>query len=406
MTGALSNNAVLQTTGGKIDVTTAVTGSGGTVSVSGGGTAEFDGAFNQNANFTGFGALLLSAADLGSIGGFGSGDVLDLINIAYAAGDYAVWSQGDGTLQIFASGGGSPLETLNLSGNYTTANFTVTGDGGGGTSGHAEVTFATQPAVLGGATSTTVTQDSLATIGATDTASSSVDTLGDVTITGLPGDLTQGDFNGGTYTPGTNGATGSWSGSAQAFNALAFTVSEAGEFTLDISAATVGAATPATEDYTLIVSSAQSGADNWIATTGDWNTDGDWSLGSPPSSDSSAAISSTGDPSISNETVTLDGVTVTVQLGGLIEIGTDGKLVLIDAAEIDGGDLVFDNATGTLTVDFGSDGTGAVLDGVHVIGQSGDIIQVIDHIDLTLGDNTFIGDVELSIELDKHGRGQ
>ena len=109
LTGALSNNAVLQTTGGKIDVTTAVTGSGGTVSVSGGGTAEFDGAFNQNANFTGFGALLLSAADSGSIGGFGSGDVLDLINIAYAAGDYAVWSQGDGTLQIFASGGGSPL---------------------------------------------------------------------------------------------------------------------------------------------------------------------------------------------------------------------------------------------------------------------------------------------------------
>ena len=96
--------------------------------------------------------------------------------------------------------------------------------------------------------------------------------------------------------------------------------------------------------------------------------------------------------------MTLDGVTVTVQLGGLIEIGTDGKLVLIDAAEIDGGDLVFDNATGTLTVDSGSDGTGAVLDGVDVIGQSGDIIQVIDHVDLTLGDNTFIGDVELSID--------
>ena len=277
LTGGLTNNGELEVSGGKIDVTTAVTGSGGTVSVTGGGTAEFDGAFNQNASFTGSGALLLSAADSGTIGGFGSGDVLDLINIAYAAGDYAVWSQGAGTLQLFASGGGSPLETLNLSGTYTTANFTVVGDGGGGTSGHAEVTFATQPPVLGGATSTTVTQDSLATLGATDTASSSVDALGNVTITGLPGDLTQGDFNGGSYTPGTNGATGSWIGSAQAFNALAFTVSEAGEFTLDISTATVGAATPATEDYTLIVSSAQSGADNWIATTGDWNTDGDWS---------------------------------------------------------------------------------------------------------------------------------
>src|SRR5260370_395314 len=43
------------------------------------------------------------------------------------------------------------------------------------------------------------------------------DTLGTVTITGLPSDLA--GFNGGTYTSGT----GTWSGTAAQFNALTFT---------------------------------------------------------------------------------------------------------------------------------------------------------------------------------------
>ena len=139
-------------------------------------------------------------------------------------------------------------------------------------------------------------------------------------------------------------------------------------------------------------------SDNWIATTGDWNTGSDWSLGAPPGLDSDATIGSTGDPSISNETVTLDGVTVTMQSGGEIDIGADGTVILVDAAQIDGGALLFDDGTGTVNVDAGSDGTGAVLDGVDVIGHSGDAIQVVDGVDLTLSGGTFIGNAALSID--------
>src|SRR5262249_49480307 len=68
--------------------------------------------------------------------------------------------------------------------------------------------------VLGGATSATGAEGSVVTLGATDLPQFSDDTLGDVTITGVPGDLK--GFNGGTYTA----AMGTWSGTAAQFNAL------------------------------------------------------------------------------------------------------------------------------------------------------------------------------------------
>ena len=101
--------------------------------------------------------------------------------------------------------------------------------------------------VLGGATSTTVSVGGAVTLAATDTVSDSDDTLGNVTITGLPSDLT--NFSSGTYTAGT------WTGTATQFNALTFNAGAQGTFNLTIAATTTGAeAGTSTEGYTLTVS--------------------------------------------------------------------------------------------------------------------------------------------------------
>ena len=86
----------------------------------------------------------------------------------------------------------------------------------------------------------------------TDTAAFSDDTLGNVTITGMPANLT--GFNGGTYTA----STGTWTGTAAQFDALQFTTATAGTPTLSISATTTGTdlGAPATETYTLTVEQA------------------------------------------------------------------------------------------------------------------------------------------------------
>ena len=70
--------------------------------------------------------------------------------------------------------------------------------------------------VLGGSISGTIIQGLKVTLGATDTAAHADDTLGNVTITGLPPNSS--NFNGGTYTPTSN----SWTGTAAQFNALTF----------------------------------------------------------------------------------------------------------------------------------------------------------------------------------------
>ena len=101
--------------------------------------------------------------------------------------------------------------------------------------------------VFGGATSTTVSVGGAVTLAATDTVSDSDDTLGNVTITGLPSDLT--NFSSGTYTAGT------WTGTATQFNALTFNAGAQGTFNLTIAATTTGAeAGTSTEGYTLTVS--------------------------------------------------------------------------------------------------------------------------------------------------------
>ena len=87
------------------------------------------------------------------------------------------------------------------------------------------------------------------TLGLTDALPDGDGALGNVTITGLAGDLS--NFNGGTYTSGT----GTWSGTAAQFNALTFTAGEDGSHALTIQATTTGAeaATTTTTAYTLTV---------------------------------------------------------------------------------------------------------------------------------------------------------
>ncbi len=109
--------------------------------------------------------------------------------------------------------------------------------------------------VLGGATSATVTEGGAVTLGATDTIFDSGDTLGTVTVTGLPHDLTNG--NGGNYDP----THGTWTGTAAEFNALSFNAGETtGIFNLSVSATTTGAeAGTTTGSYTLTINPAAEG---------------------------------------------------------------------------------------------------------------------------------------------------
>ena len=133
---------------------------------------------------------------------------------------------------------------------------TIKDDGGStaSTTSTATVAPVAEKPVLGGATSASVHMGALVTLGVTDTAFDSDDTLGNVTITSLPHDLS--DFNGGTY----NASSGTWTGTAAQFNALTFAAGHTtGTFTLSISApnTTPGETATATENYKLTINSGE-----------------------------------------------------------------------------------------------------------------------------------------------------
>ena len=133
---------------------------------------------------------------------------------------------------------------------------TIKDDGGStaSTTSTATVAPVAEKPVLGGATSASVHMGALITLGVTDTAFDSDDTLGNVTITSLPHDLS--DFNGGTY----NASSGTWTGTAAQFNALTFAAGHTtGTFTLSISApnTTPGETATATENYKLTIDSGE-----------------------------------------------------------------------------------------------------------------------------------------------------
>jgi probable HAF family extracellular repeat protein len=172
----------------------------------------------------------------------------------------ALLADGDG--DTFTGGGTYLLSLAQVdsgltltAGEVTTANLTVTATNDGGPAPDQKASIGQSIAltvdpvapVLGGTTAASVTAGSVVTLGATDTAAYSDDTLGNVTITGLPSGLS--GFSGGTYT----GSSGTWTGTAAQFNALSFTAGATGSFNLSISATTIGAPAPTTENYALAV---------------------------------------------------------------------------------------------------------------------------------------------------------
>ena len=105
----------------------------GSVTIAGGGVVDLAGDAFQNITFAGPGTLE-AASNHGTITGFGTGDVYDLLDDdPYTPGQTAVWTQtatgsgAGGTLQIYSSS--HSLEaTLDLAGTYTTADFALAPD--------------------------------------------------------------------------------------------------------------------------------------------------------------------------------------------------------------------------------------------------------------------------------------
>jgi hypothetical protein len=111
--------------------------SGGTVEIGSDGTLDLaaGGLISGNAQFSGTGATLQldqSTTQVGEIVGFAGGDGILLTFQGFASGDHMVWTQstaGTGTLALVNSGG-TTLQTLNLQGEYTSSDFSVTSSGG------------------------------------------------------------------------------------------------------------------------------------------------------------------------------------------------------------------------------------------------------------------------------------
>ena len=125
------NNGTLEVNGGTLVVdATSTVGGTGSVEVTNGGLADFQGAFGQNVTFTGFGAGTLELAQSygGTISGFGAGDALDLASLHYVPGCTTVgWADGVLTVQ---AGENTTLVNLDAS---PTDQFSVIQDGGTGT---------------------------------------------------------------------------------------------------------------------------------------------------------------------------------------------------------------------------------------------------------------------------------
>ena len=191
------------------------------------------------------------------------GDDTLTVTIAGLAAGATITNSADSTVfsgSSFTLSGAEVGSTLTLHDGSNEGNFTLTVTANNTTAGETAssaaqtIALTVNPAaegpVFGGTTSATVSVGGVVTLAATDNVFDSDDTLGNVTITGLPGDLT--NFSSGTYTAGT----GTWTGTAAQFDALTFTAGAQGTFNLTISATTTGAeASTSTEGYTLTVNS-------------------------------------------------------------------------------------------------------------------------------------------------------
>jgi hypothetical protein len=194
--------------------------------------------------------------------GLDGDDVLTLTVSGLAAGvtitdsvDSTVFSSSTFTLTGAEVGSTLTLHDGTNEGNFTlsvTANNTTSGEAASSAAQSISVTVnpVAEGPVLGGSTSATVSEGALVTLGVTDTTVDGDDTLGTVTITGLPSDLS--GFSGGTYTSGT----GTWTGTAAQFAALTFHAGETSA-TMSISATSTestGQTGTTVESYALTVS--------------------------------------------------------------------------------------------------------------------------------------------------------
>jgi hypothetical protein len=128
------------TVGGTLVVDDSVSGAG-TVTISGGGIADFLGSFNENVTFSGAGTLELSSGYTGKISGLsGTSDILDLDGFnaaptdAFTATSHSYNSVTNITTLIVTDTTTHVSETIKLVGNYSTAatTWTATNDGHGG----------------------------------------------------------------------------------------------------------------------------------------------------------------------------------------------------------------------------------------------------------------------------------
>jgi hypothetical protein len=134
---AVVNNGSIVAEGGTLTLATGLSGAG-TVQINSGAVLVVDSSVSGNAMVFGGPATLLLVdpkAFAGTIGSFGSGDVIDVGKLAASSLAYA-----NGTLTL--EHGKTVLDTLHFSGSFTAADFSFASDGKGGT----DISFVSSPA--------------------------------------------------------------------------------------------------------------------------------------------------------------------------------------------------------------------------------------------------------------------
>jgi probable HAF family extracellular repeat protein len=205
------------------------------------GTVTITGLPGDLGNFSGSGNYTVNNG-----GGTWTGSAADFNALSFTAGE-------DGTSNL--------VITETAQGQTTTETYTLT------------VNPVAEGPVLSGDVGT-AQEHGVVTLGLTDTPVDTDDALGTVTITGLPGDLSNFSGNG-EYT--VSDGVGTWTGSGADFNALSFTAGEDGTFNLAVTATTSGAeAGSTTANYTLTISEDSNEVLSVaVATSGDPATIGD-----------------------------------------------------------------------------------------------------------------------------------
>ena len=387
--GELSVHSIVDNTdgsvvasGGFVDFELGITG--GTATISSGGTLQYGWSSDVATVFDGPGTLVLNnqnqedqnftipsytigettfstASYIGTVSGFGTGDTIDVTDLAYASNETATWDQTNGILTITS---GPQTASIDLAGTYSQNSFALTADSSGGTdviANPATVTFASG---IDGSDGNAIQGEAL-TVNVTD-ADNGAD-LGAIAYTWFDnGQIVEGDTDN-SYTP--------TAGDAENNNPIDVLVSFTDPNTGNIDQ--VSLLTAGTEAPPLPSINTWNGVGDWVN-----DASADWSAGSPPNPGDQATVAS-GQAQI-NSDLTLDGNAI--QNNAEIDIGvTSGAIVTLDdGATITGGTLVIgDGQNGELKIEAnGTNISGATLDNVTVSNSGG--VQVDDAATLTI----------------------